>query len=525
MLLTSTHHSAFPFLALLIGVPAIVALVLGVARTISDAIARWIGLVASMATLGLAVALLICFKTSDGGYQFVSSHAWAPTLGISWLSGVDGISLFMIILTALIIPIALLGASEERGGRSYVAWMLLLEAGCIGSFVSLDLIMFFLFFELTLIPSYFLMTRWGGPNRAAAATKFFIYTFVGSCFLLVGIVYLAVVHANQSGGHLTFSLLELQGTHLSGMLGMLLFVGFTLAFAIKAPLFPFHTWSPDGYAEAPTGASIVLAAVLAKIGTYGMIRFDLSLFPHASKVAAPVMLTLATIGILYGAAVACASRDLKRLVAYSSLAQVGFIALGTFAFSTQALTGAVLLMLNHGIIIAAFFLLIGWIATRRGTFQIAALKGLQGPAPVLAGAFTIVMLASIGLPGLNGFISEYLILIGTFVTHVWWAAIAAFGVVGAALYFLWAYQRVFHGKAEGANATTKDLTMAERAVIAPLIILIVVLGVFPSPVLNRIEPAVNRTLTEITVANCPAGLVCRSSLPPGAIAPSDKGAR
>ena len=507
-MLTTTAHSSFPYLVILIVLPALVAAVLGAARSLSDGIARWIGIGASLVTLGVAIAMLVAFKTTDGGYQFVTQHSWAPSLGVSWLTGVDGISLFLVLLTALIIPIALLGASEERGGRSYVAWMLLLETGCIGSFVSLDLIMFFLFFELTLIPSYFLMTRWGGPARAAAATKFFIYTFVGSCFLLVGIVYVAVVHAGQDGGHLTFSLLALEGTHLSAVAGMLLFVAFTLAFAIKAPLFPFHTWSPDGYAEAPTGATIVLAGVLAKIGTYGMIRFDLSLFPHASKVASPVLLTLAAIGILYGAAVACASRDLKRLVAYSSLAQVGFIALGTFAFSTQALTGAVLLMLNHGIIIAAFFLLIGWIAQRRGTYQISALKGLQGPAPALAGAFTIVMLASIGLPGLNGFISEYLILLGTFLTHPWWAAISALGVVGAALYFLWAYQRVFQGKAEGPNAKTKDLSWAERAVVAPLIILIVVLGVFPAPVLNRIQPAVNRALIEVTVATCPPHLLC-----------------
>ena len=505
-------QSSFPYVALLLLIPAVAAAAVALLHASHRQLIRWIGLGASLITLGVAVAMGIAFDVHSSGYQFMTHHAWASSLGISWVSGVDGISLFMVLLTALLIPIVLLGANEERRSKSYVAWLLLLEVGCIGSFVSLDLILFFLFFELTLIPSYFLITGWGGPNRSGAATKFFIYTFFGSGFLLVGIIYVAVAHASQ-GHALSFSLLDLQGTQLSGVAGMLVFVAMTFAFAIKAPIVPFHTWSPDTYAEAPTGASIVLAAVLAKLGTYGIIRFDLSLVPHASKVAAPVLLTLATIGILYGAIVACATKDLKRLVAYSSVAQVGFIVLGTFALSPQALTGAVLLMLNHGIITAAFFLLIGWLAARRGTWRIKDLRGLQGPAPVLAAVFTVVMLASIGLPGLNGFVSEYLVLIGTFLTHRWWALVATFGVVASAMYLLWAYQRVFHGKAEGANAAIRDLTMAERLVIAPLILLIVVLGVFPSPVLNRIEPSVNRIIDQISVEDCQKGLVCSPDKP------------
>jgi len=503
----ATVHSSFPYVALLLLVPAIAAGVVALLHSASRQAVRWIGLIASLLTLGIAVAMLIAFDAHSGGYQFVTQHSWASALGISWLTGVDGISLFMVLLTALLIPIVLLGASEERRNKSFVAWLLLLEVGCIGSFVSLDLILFFLFFELTLIPSYFLITGWGGPNRAGAATKFFLYTFFGSGFLLVGIIYVAVVHASQ-GHALSFSLFDLQGTQLSGTAGMLVFVAMTFAFAIKAPIVPFHTWSPDAYAEAPTGASVVLAAVLAKLGTYGILRFDLTLVPHASKVAAPVLLTLATIGILYGAIVACATRDLKRLVAYSSVAQVGFIVLGTFALTPQALTGAVLLMLNHGIITAAFFLLIGWLVARRGTSKIAELTGLQGPAPVMAAIFTIVMLASIGLPGLSGFVSEYLVLLGTFLVHRWWALVATFGVVAAAMYLLWAYQRVFHGKAEGENAAIRDLTVAERLVIAPLIALIIFLGVFPSPVLNRIEPSVNRIVDQVSLSNCTPGLVC-----------------
>jgi NADH-quinone oxidoreductase subunit M len=507
--LTSTQ-SSFPYVALLLGIPLVFSLVVAVLPAEHKALVRWVALGSSLATLGVAIAMGIAFDAHQGGYQFVTQHTWAASLGISWLTGVDGISLFIIGLTALVTPLVLLGAPEERRTKAFAAWVLLLEGACIGSFVSLDLVVFFLFFELTLIPSYFLIVGWGGRNRSAAATKFFVYTFVGSGLLLVGILYVAFAHAAQTH-HLTFSLLALQSTSYSGLVGMLLLCAFTLAFAIKAPIFPFHTWSPDTYAEAPTGASMMLSAILAKLGTYGIIRFDLSLFPHASRVAAPVLLTLAVISILYGAIVACAQKDLKRLVAYSSLAQIGFIVLGTFAFSTQALTGAVLLMLNHGIITAAFFMIIGFIARRRGTWQTDDLKGLQGPAPVLAAAFTIVMMASIGLPGLNGFVSEYLVLIGTFLTHVWWATVATIGVVISAIYLLWAYQRSFHGKAEGENAKISDLSITERLVIAPLLALIFLLGIFPGPVLHRIEPSVNRILDEVTVANCPPHLLCAST--------------
>ena len=500
--LTQTHSHGFPFIALLLGIPFVAALVIGLLPSAKVLAIRMVSLVATAATLGVAIAMGIVFNVHDSGYQFVTNHTWAASLGTSWLTGVDGISLFIIGLTALVTPLVLLGAPVPKRTKAYTAWVLLLEGACIGSFVSLDLILLFLFFELTLIPSYFLIVGWGGRNRAAAATKFFLYTFAGSAFLLVGILYVAFAHS-KSTGHLTFSLLQLQGGTFSAITGMLLFAAFTFAFAIKAPIFPFHTWSPDTYSEAPAGAAMMLSAILAKLGTYGLIRFDLTLFPHAVRVAAPVLLTLATISILYGAIVACAQKDLKRLVAYSSLAQVGFIVLGTFAFSTQALSGAVLLMLNHGIITAAFFLLIGWIAERRGTWQLDDLKGLQGPAPVLAAIFTVVMLASIGLPGLNGFVSEYLVLLGTFLTHVWWASVATLGVVFAALYLLWAYQRAFQGKAEGANAEVTDLRVKERFIIAPLIALIVVLGILPGWALHRIEPSVNRILVPIAVdAGC-----------------------
>jgi len=493
------HSGVFPYLTVLVFVPAAGALVLGVKAGASRRLVEIVGMAVSLATLGFAVAVAVLLHAGTGGYQFTSDHVWAQSLGISWFVGVDGISVFLVLLAAVLFPIALAGARARENPRAFVAWMLLLEAACIGTFISLDLIMFFLFFELTLVPAYFLISGWGYTRRAYAAVKFFIYTFLGSAFLLVGILVLAFVHQSQSGV-LTFSLPALEHTHLSGSTGVLLFLAFTAAFAVKAPLFPFHTWSPDAYAEAPTAGSMVLSGVLAKLGTYGIIRFDLNLFPQASRTLAPLLLTLAVIGILYGAIVACAQRDLKRLVAYSSLAQIGFIALGTFAFTTEGLTGGVLLMVNHGLITAALFLLIGWIADRRSTWQTSGLRGLQSPAPVLAAAFTVAMMASIGLPGLNGFVSEFLVLSGTFLTHRWWAVVATAGVILAAVYLLWAYQQAFHGKPDEANAKTRDLGWSERLVVAPLLVLIVLLGVYPKPVLDRITPAVNQLIERVDSA-------------------------
>ena len=497
----SAEH-AFPFLTVLVLLPAGGALAVaatGALPSVRRGAVEWLGIAVALGTLGLAIAVAAIFATTTGGFQFVANDAWAGAVGVRWYLGVDGISLFLVLLAAVLFPIVLAGARTRADVRSFVAWMLLLESACIGTFVSLDLVLFFFFFELTLVPSYFIISGWGYARRAYAAVKFFVYTFLGSAFLLVGILVLAFVHEHQTGV-LTFSLPALAHTHFSTAGGILLFLAFTAAFAVKAPLFPFHTWSPDAYAEAPTGGSMILSAVLAKLGTYGILRFDLRLFPQASVDLAPLILTLAVIGVLYGAIVACAQRDMKRLVAYSSLAQMGFIALGIFAFTIQGLTGGVLLMLNHGLVTAALFLLIGWIYERRQTWQVTELRGLQAPAPVLAAVFTVVMLASIGLPGLNGFVSEFLVLSGTFLTHRWWAVVATAGVVLAALYLLWAYQQVFHGKVDLANSTTRDLSWAERVVIAPLILVIVFLGVYPQPVLARITPSVNLLVGQVDSA-------------------------
>jgi len=497
-----THDSAFPFLTVLVLLPAGGALAAAampnwLAPVRHQLVVRAIGYATTLATLALAVTVAVRYQAGNGGFRLVSDHEWIAQLGISWHLGVDGISLFLVLMAALLFPLVLLGGglADHRGS---VAWLLLLEAGCLGSFVALDLILFFLFFELTLVPVYFLMTGWGYANRNYAAIKFFLYTFLGSAFLLVGIVVVAFIHQRQTG-HLTFDLLSLTGTHLGTASQIILFLAFTAAFAVKAPVFPFHTWSPDAYAEAPTGASVVLAAVMAKMGTYGIIRFDLTLFPRAVVDLAPLLLSLGLAGILYGGIVACATKDLKRLVAYSSLAHLGFVVLGTFALTTEGLTGGVVQMVNHGLIIAVLFICIGWIYDRRGTWSTTGLRGLQRPAPILAAVFTVAMMAAVGLPGLNGFVGEFLVLIGTFTSHRWWAVLATFGVVLAALYLLWAYQQAFHLQPDEADASVRDLSWRETAVVVPLVLVIAFLGIYPKPVLDRITPSVDRLVHQVDV--------------------------
>ena len=316
--------------------------------------------------------------------------------------------------------------------------------------------------------------------------------------MFVGILALVAVHSAETGVT-TFDVRVLANTHLSGTAGVLLFLAFTAAFAVKMPLFPFHTWSPDAYREAPAAGSLLLAGVMAKLGAYGIIRFDLALFPRAVVTLAPLLITLGAIGIIYGAIVAAVERDLKRLVVYSSLAHLGFIVIGAFALSREALTGAVLQMVNHGLYTAALFILIAVLYRRLGTFSVREMRGLQRRVPVLAGVFTVVMLASIGVPGLNGFVGEFLILAGTFLTHRWWAVVATAGVVLAAVYLLWAYQQAFHGKPSIEPGAIRDLSWREGLTLAPLVILIVLLGIFPGPLLSRIGPSVTRVVAHVEV--------------------------
>ena len=494
---TEGGEVTFPLLTALIVVPALGAALVALLPRNQDGLIRLVGLLFSVATAVLTIYVAIDFKAGADGFQYLQSYDWIKDLGVKWKLGVDGISLWLVVLTGILFPIAIVGPIVKKDVKSYTGWLLLLEAGCLGVFLALDLLVFFLFFEIVLVPMYFLIAGWGYDNRSYAAMKFFLYTLFGSAFLLVSLVALVFLH-ERATGVLTFDLVELaEGQAIAESTARWLFLGFTAAFAVKVPLFPVHTWLPDAHTEAPTAGSVILAGVLLKLGTYGMLRFGLYLFPEAAVDLGPILLTLAAIGIVYGAIVAAMQKDLKRLVAYSSVAHMGFIVLGIFAFNSQGLTGSVLQMVNHGISTGALFLLVGMIYERRHTRIISELGGLQKPAPILAGVFTLVMLSSIGVPALNGFVGEFLILIGTFVTHRWWAVVSAFGVILAAVYLLWAYQRVFHGEPDGENATIPDMTWRERGIMLPLLVLIVFLGVYPKPVLDRIQPSVDRLIAHV----------------------------
>ena len=492
--------SAFPaVLTVLVLVPVAGALVLlAMPRTRPDLL-KPVALVASTVSAVLAVWVLAEFDVGSAAvFQFWQQHEWISGWGISWQVGVDGLSLFLVVMTALIFPLAIVGVDAEHSPKPYYAWMLVLEAGCLGTFVALDLVMFFVFFEIVLVPMYFLIGGWGHGRRAYAAIKFFLFTMFGSALMLVAIVALAFLHSSASGGGVTFDLTAIAESQvLATNTARWLFLAFALAFAVKVPLFPVHTWLPDAHTNAPTAGSVILAAVMLKLGTYGLVRFGLYLFPEASVYFAPLMVTLGVIGIIYGAVAAAMQRDLKRLVAYSSVAHLGFIVIGTFALNTEGLTGGVLQMVNHGVSTGALFLLVGMIYERRHTREISELGGLQKPAPLLAAVFMVVMLSSVGLPGLNGFVGELLVLLGAFNAHRWWAVVAAAGVILAAVYLLWAYQRVFHGPASGANAETPDLRWREGLVMAPFIAAIVFMGVYPKPVIERVEPAVDAIIAHV----------------------------
>jgi NADH-quinone oxidoreductase subunit M len=487
----------FPLLTALIGVPFATAVLVVVTPRRRAELVKAFGLIGAFLTAGLAGFLLVEFDSHDAGFQLVSQHTWISNFGISWHLGVDGISLFLVVLTAFLFPVALLAATEPRDVKAFLAWSLLLEAAVLGSFLALDLFLFFVFFEIVLVPMYFLIGLWGYGNRVYAATKFFLFTMAGSGLMLVGLLALVALHGRASGT-LTFDLVEIAESQLvdTGQ-ARWLFAAFAVAFAVKVPLFPLHTWLPDAHTEAPTAGSVILAGVLLKLGTYGLIRFGLYLFPEAADYFTPLVATLAVVGITYGAVVAAMQTDLKRLVAYSSVAHLGFIVLGIFALTLQGLEGGLLQMVNHGLSTGALFLLVGMIYSRRHTREIAELGGLQKSAPLLAGFFMVVMLSSIGLPGLNGFVGEFLVLVGSFATLRWWTVVAVAGVVLAAVYLLWAYQRVFHGEPEGDNATMADLSLSEGAVLVPVVALIVFLGVYPKPVLERMEPSVDRLVEHV----------------------------
>jgi NADH-quinone oxidoreductase subunit M len=490
----------FPILSALVVTPAVGAGLLVAMPGRDPRAVRLVGYLTTLVTFGLACWLMAEFATGTAGYQLTERSTWIGSLGIDATLGVDGISLFMVALTALLFPIALLASgSITEHVKAFFAWMLVLEAALIGVFLALDLIVFFVFFEFVLVPMYFLVLRWGHERRDYAALKFFLFTAAGSAFLFVGILAVAFLHQDATG-KLTFDLQTLVAWAPKGIdatTAKWLFMAFFAAFAVKVPLFPLHTWLPDAHTEAPTAGSVILAGVLLKMGAYGFLRFSIPLFPQAARDLAPVLLVLATIGIVYGAVVAAMQRNVKRLIAYSSVAHMGFAVLGIFALTTQGLDGGLFTMISHGLTTGALFLLLGMLYDRRHTYEITAYGGLWRSVPILGGLFCAAAFASIGLPGFSGFVGEFLALLGTFVIDAPYAVVSALGVVLAAVYLLWAFQRVFMGRPTGTNATLKDVSIREAACVLPLLGLSLFLGLYPKPVLDRVEPSLKVVIQQV----------------------------
>ena len=516
----AAYPSHFPWLTVVTFAPLAGALVLGfVPRARAHGPSRWWALGVTLVTFGLSLGMLAAYQGGDPNHQvldLVDRATWVSSLHLTYFLGVDGISLWLVMLTTFLLPLAVLVSWRfERSTKAYFVSLLVLETTILGSFLALDLLLFFVFFEALLVPTYLIIAGWGGQRRAYAALKFFIFTMGGSAFLLASILFL-YAKAGSLLGSPTFNWLDLSNLPLSPSTGRWLFLGFFVAFAVKVPLVPLSTWQPDAYEQAPTAGTLILAALLAKVGAYGMLRFNLSLFPNASVYFRNMVMVLAVIAILYGAIAAIVQTDTKRLIAYSSLSHTGFIVLGIFAFSMQSETGSVLYMVNHGLSTGALFILAGMLADRIGTNDLRRMGGLGARVPVLAGVFLFMALASVGLPGLNNFVSEFLVLLGTFVTGEPWAVAAAIAVVLSAVYLLWAYQRMFHGvpaiaggsdeapsngHGNGASAarSLRDLVGLDYLIVVPLIAAVLFLGLYPKPVLSKIEPATR------SVASCFSG--------------------
>lgn len=480
----------FPILSIITFLPLLGAIV--VLLVPGDAIKKLIALVWTVATFLISLGLWFYWDNTQPGMQFIEQFAWAPEFNLNYIMGVDGISLFLVLLTTLLMPIAVyfsnLYVEENIGG--YMALMLLLETAMIGVFLALDLILFFVFFEFSLIPMYFLIGKWGSGRRVYAAVKFFIYTFVGSAAMLIAI--LGVFFATG-----TFNILELQNAGLSSGLQTWAFLAFAIAFAVKIPLFPFHTWLPDAHVNAPTAGSVILAGVLLKMGTYGYLRFAVPLFPEAATTYGPLIATLAVIGIIYGALVALVQKDIKSLVAYSSVAHLGFVMLGIVAMNAQGISGSVLQMVNHGLSTGALFLMVGLLYERRHTRMLDDFGGLWKSVPIFCGFFLVVAMSSAGLPGLNGFIGEFTILVGMYHSQPIFAVAGAIGVILAAWYLLTAFRKVAQGPLTNpANEAENlpDLRINEIAMLLPLIILFFVIGLFPNLFLDKINPSVEALL-------------------------------
>ena len=488
-----------PLLTLLVFTPLLGAVLLALLPREPLASVRRAALVFSLVPFALSLAMLARFRAGEAEFQLVERAAWIPAWGIEYRLGVDGVSLFLVLLTTFLTPLVVLASWGDihRRVKEFFALLLVLETGMLGTFLALDLFLFYVFWEVMLIPMAFLIGVWGGPRRIYAAVKFVLYTMSGSLLMLVAILYLAWQVKSQTGTF-AFGYDRFLALHLGAREQLYLFAAFALAFAIKVPLFPFHTWLPDAHVEAPTGGSVILAGVLLKMGTYGFLRFAIPLFPGAVASASPTVVALAVAGIVYGALVATVQPDLKKLVAYSSVSHLGFVMLGLFALTPTAVSGGLYQMLNHGLSTGALFLLVGMIYERRHTRMIADFGGLWTAVPVYAACFLLVMLASVGLPGLNGFVGEFLILLGAFGPWPWATAVATSGIVLGALYLLWMYERVVFGPlVRPENAALQDLNRRELVVLVPIIVLCFVMGFYPAPFLTRMQPSVDRILARV----------------------------
>ncbi len=495
-------------------------------RRSRDLLVKRIALLTTVLTLGVTIAMAAGFKTGGARFQFTQTYQWIPQFGVHYAVGVDGIALVLILMTAVLMPVVVLAswndaegsdspAGEQppgrRGGaaprphsvKTYFALLLVLETMMIGVFAATDVFLFYVFFEAMLIPMYFMIGSYGVGQRQYAAVKFLLYSLLGGLLMLAALIAL-YVYSTQSaalGHHGSFLFTDLARVALSPTTQKWLFLGFFVAFAIKAPLWPFHTWLPDAATAAQPGAAVLLVGVLDKVGTFGMIRYCLDLFPSASHYFTPLVIVLSVIGILYAAIVAIGQADLKRLIAYTSVSHFGLITLGIFAMTSQGQVGATLYMVNHGFATGALFLIAGFMIARRRSSQIADYGGVQKVAPVLAGLFLVAGLAGLAMPGLSTFVSEFLILIGTFTKYEVAAGLATAGIILAAIYILWMYQRIMTGPVREDVATMPDLRARELLAVGPLIALIIALGVYPKPVIDVINPAVQKTLVQAHSTN------------------------
>jgi NADH-quinone oxidoreductase subunit M len=492
---------SIPWLTVLVLLPIVGSVVVAAlpARAATNA-PKQIALGFSVVTLVLGIALALAYEPG-GGRQFTEDADWIKLFGAHYALGVDGMGLTLVMLTVILAPVVLLaswhdGDASPRGPKALFAWMLALEGLSVGVFAATDVFLFYVLFEATLIPVYFMVAGYGGPDRVRAAVKFLLFSLAGGLIMLASVIGLYVESAKTKAGP-TYLLSDLDKMDFGTAAGRWMFVGFFIAFAIKAPMFPVHTWLPDTTENATPGTSVMLVSVLDKIGTFGMIRFCLELFPEASRWATPVVVVLAIFSILYGAFMAIGSKNIMRLIGYTSVSHFGFIVLGIFVMNSQGLSGANLYMFNHGLSTAAMFLVAGFLISRRGSAWIDDFGGVEKVAPILAGLFLVAGLSSLSLPGLSPFVSELLVLVGAFVHSPWAAAFAVPGIVLAAIYVLWLYQRTMTGPVREGVVGMRDLNVREISALAPLVLLIVVLGFYPKPLLSVINPAVDHTMSQV----------------------------